>query len=138
MSIITDNSPETLFQRVMQLGGNELDRFVERVLLFQAQRHQTPLQPMDNIPLRFRADLQLLHSLTDQTLIRIIGTDLDVSKQQLYASLLEENSRRSLAPSEQIQLTMLREEADLLMFRRAYAALLLKQRGQSVPNTSHS
>ena len=128
MSVVTDNSAETLFQRVLQLGGSELDRFVERVLSLQAQRHQTPLLPLDNIPLRFHSDLQLLQHLSNQTLVRIIESDIDAPKQALYASLLEENSYRDLSPSEQEQLAILREEADLLMFRRAYAALILKER----------
>ena len=105
-------------------------RKVERVLSLQAQRHQTPLLPLDNIPLRFHSDLQLLQHLSNQTLVRIIESDIDAPKQALYASLLEENSYRDLSPSEQEQLAILREEADLLMFRRAYAALILKERGK--------
>lgn len=90
------------------------------------------LPAVDHIPQRFQADLQQLTLMSDEMLWRLSHVDLEDDRASLYESLLEHNQERPLSPKEQHQLDILREEADLLMFRRSYALLLLKRRGYDV------
>lgn len=87
---------------------------------------------LDSIPSRFRADLQQLALMSDDMLWRLSRIDLADDKAETYETLLELNSERQLLETEQQQLDILREEADLLMFRRSYALLLLKRRGHDI------
>ena len=50
-----------------------------------------------------------------------------------YDDLLIQNSTGTLSAIENKEIDDFRRQADLLMFRKAYAALLLKWRGQRVP-----
>lgn len=90
------------------------------------------LPEVDNVPPRFQADLQQLALMSTDMLWRLSRVDLEDDKADLYETLLELNQERKLSAAEQDQLDSLREEADLLMFRRAYALLLLKRRGYDV------
>ena len=49
-------------------------------------------------------------------------------------ALLEKKSTGALGAKKQERLTILRRQADELMFQKAYAALLLKWRGERVPS----
>lgn len=51
-----------------------------------------------------------------------------------YESLLENKRERKLTEQEEAQLDKLRIEADILMFRKGYAAVLLKRQGWIVPS----
>lgn len=93
---------------------------------------QLLLPAVDHIPQRFHADLQQLTVMSDEMLWRLSRVDLEDDKAALYETLLELNQERELSANEQTQLDILREEADLLMFRRSYALLLLKRRGYDV------
>ena len=50
-----------------------------------------------------------------------------------YETLLEKNQERELTASEKTRLNTLRREADVLMLRKGYAAVLLKLRGYQPP-----
>lgn len=51
-----------------------------------------------------------------------------------YNTLLEKNSSSALTENERLNLVSLRQEADLFMFRKAQAAVLLRWRGYSLPH----
>ncbi len=79
-----------------------------------------------------------MDQMSDALLQQLLTTDLDPEKIKQYETLLEKNQMGNLTTKEQKALTLLREEADLLMFRRAYAAALLKWRGHIVPVSAPS
>ena len=85
------------------------------------------------MPDRFRDDLKALNQLSDDLLLDVVNRDLAEEKAELYEQLLVKNQQGALAENERQTLDTLREEADLLMLRRAYAAALLKWRGHRVP-----
>jgi len=89
---------------------------------------------LDKVPERFRADLSALDRLKDEMLWQIAQTELSDEKSDLYQFFLEKNQQKALTQAESKTLDILREEADLLMFRRSYAFTLLKWRGNRVPN----
>lgn len=107
-----------------------VDAFAEETL----QRSLPPAT--EHMPQRFRADLQQLAFMSDELLWRISRIDLPDDKSADYELLLAANNERDLSATERTQLNNLREEADLLMFRRAYALLLLKRRGHQMPPLS--
>ena len=78
--------------------------------------------------IRFRADLHQFDQMSSELLRTLTTTDLDPQKATFYEELLDKNQREGLTADEQHTLDSLREEADLLMFRRAYAASQLKWR----------
>jgi hypothetical protein len=88
---------------------------------------------MEHVPEQFQADLQTLHSLSDELLWRVTRSELESEKVALYEELLEKNQRGALSEADQAQLDTLRREADLLTLRRSYAYALLKWRGHRIP-----
>jgi len=104
---------------------------MEQVALHSLQMGLPP--SLEQVPARFRADLQALHRLSDAVLWQVARSDLPEDKATLYEDLLEQNQRAGLSATEQETLENLREEADALMLRRTYAYALLKWRGQRLP-----
>jgi hypothetical protein len=52
------------------------------------------------------------------------------------ALLMKKKSQAGLTPEKQQRLEVLRREADVLSFRKSYAAVLLRRRGYEVPTPS--
>lgn len=122
---------EATFQRLQQQAATKqksINAFADEML------NQTLLPTLDHVPEKWRTDLQQLQTMSDGTLWRIAKTEMPEDKIALYDDLLQANSHHLLSPTEQEQLTLLREEADLLMIRRSYALLLLKWRGHTIPD----
>ena len=121
--------PPSLYQRIKEMADASQKPISD--VLIQSIRSGIP-PSLEHVPERFHSDLQSLSRLSNEVLHQIANQELQENKQQLYNSLLTKNSTRILSEEEKIQLTTLREEADLLMFRRAYAAALLKWRGNPI------
>jgi hypothetical protein len=72
--------------------------------------------------------------LAIQTLLLGPGERMGIDRWAAYEVLLEQQKDGTLTPNETVQLKALRREADILMFRKAYAAVLLKCRGYHPPS----
>jgi hypothetical protein len=130
LQTIRMNLSDTLLQRLTDVA-DAAQQSLDEVLL---QTISAGLPPdLARVPGRFRADLRLLNRLDDDMLRQVAGSELDVDKAAEYEALLAQNQNATLDESGQARLAALREQADLLMFRRAYALALLKWRGVSVP-----
>jgi hypothetical protein len=90
------------------------------------------------VPVAFRAELEAMEVLDDRDLWDMAESQLTPDKQRRLAHLIAKNRRGSLTDQERRALTALRTDADRLMLQRAYAYLLLKYRGHSVPNPTES
>ena len=109
---------------------------------FIAQKHPSPDKPnpdkpnidVSHVPALWRRDLQALQQLDDSTLQQVMAVQFDNERMMLYEQLLLANGARELSDKEREQLRLLRDDADLLMIRRSYAALLLTARGYDIPN----
>lgn len=104
---------------------------------FVAQKHPSRNKPdidISHVPELWRRDLQALQSFDDQTLQQVMAVQFDDERMVLYERLLQVNGERDLSDKEREQLRLLRDDADLLMIRRSYAALLLTVRGHDIPN----
>jgi hypothetical protein len=122
-----------VYQQIESLAAakqQSVDALVDETL----QRSLPP--SFEQIPERFRIDLAQLALMSDEMLWRMSRSELPVDKSTSYQSLLAIKHERDLTTQEQSQLDILREEADLLMFRRSYALLLLKRRGHQMPPLS--
>jgi hypothetical protein len=143
MSITTEtltiHLPESAARRlcrVAEIAGRPVDKVAAETLC-------AGLPPLlEDVPPAFQADLARLETLPSEEVreqMRAILPPEDVTR---YESLKATHEERSLNDTEQQEWETLRLEADRLMFRRAYAALLLKWRGEHVPTladieTSH-
>jgi len=122
--------PSALYQRLVEMAEASQQPLTDIVI----QSIQTGLPPsLEHVPDRFRDDLKALNQLSDDVLWDVADRDLADDKAARYEELLIKNQQGALTENEQQALDTLREEADLLMLRRAYAAALLKWRGHPIP-----
>ena len=130
---ITLELPPALYQRLAEVAEASHQSLNDVVL----QSIQTGLPPsLEHVPDRFRADLIALNQLSDDVLWDVAALDLADDKAALYEELLLKNQQGPLEENEQALLDTLREEADVLMLRRAYAYALLKWRGHRIPTVA--
>lgn len=130
MQSVTIHLPDHVYQR-LATAAHSTQKPLDTLVL---QSIQAGLPPdLSHVPARFQTDLRQTDQMSNELLRQLITTDLNPDQAARYKTLLEKNQTDTLTTTEQEALDMLREEADLLMFRRAYAAALLKWRGQIVP-----
>ncbi len=130
MRTITVNLSETLYsqlQRAAELAAQPLDAIVE-----QSLAHSLP-PLLEEIPEAYQSDVYPLLQMTDTELRSEAQRQFPDKLWGEYEALLERKKERPLTMEEQARLDMLRREADVLMFRKGYAAVLLKRRGYRIP-----
>ena len=130
---MTIDLPSHLYRQLNKMAETS-QRPLQEVVI-QSLKTGTPPN-LEHVPVRFQVDLQLLTRMDDALLWQITKTDLSEDHIELYESLLYKNQDARLSSTEQKRLERLREESDVLMFRRAYAYALLKWRGHRIPNLS--
>ena len=91
---------------------------------------------LDEIPVQYHADLFPLLAMDDQALQQELRQAFSPERWAMYETLLDRKKSAPLTNEEERELTDLRHEADIVMFRRTYAAVLLKQRGHALPAPS--
>lgn len=117
----------TRLRRVSEIAHRPIDQVIAETL-------QSILPPLlDDLPVEFQADLALLETWSNDSLRRQMYAKLDDKTLERYDDLLTQHLANALTAAERQELDDLRKQADLLMFRKAYAALLLKWRGQRIP-----
>ncbi|MGH9845025.1 MAG: hypothetical protein ACREEM_40435 [Blastocatellia bacterium] len=129
---ITLTVPDRLYlplQRVAQATNQP----VESLLLTAIQ---SSLPSLDGLPDAVLHRLTELESLDDEGLWQVMLEKVSVEDQQEISSLLARNESGALTPTEQERLASLQEAADLVMLRKARAAVLLRFRGKRVPTLS--
>ncbi|MBI5029670.1 MAG: hypothetical protein HZB51_04030 [Chloroflexi bacterium] len=126
------NLPDNLLRRLND-AADAAQQPLDDVLL---QTIRAGLPPdLAQVPERFRTDLRLLNRMDNDVLLQIARGELEQAKSVEYADLLAQNQNGVLNEADRSRLSALREEADLLMFRRAYALALLKWRGVPIPES---
>jgi len=114
-------------RRVAEISHRPVDDVV-------ADSLRTSLPPLlEDVPTVFRQDLAVLETLSTSDLWQQMRARLDLERLKRYDELLEANSAGGLDVPGQRELAAVRAEADRLMFRKAYAAVLLKWRSERVP-----
>jgi hypothetical protein len=127
--VLTLELPEDVYERVRR-AAKGMNQPLEKALV-NIVRAATP--SLEKVPPEYRADLEALEVLSDETLWKMSQSRLGPSKQRRLESLLDKNQRGELTDRERRALAGLRAEADRLMLQRSYAYLLLKYRGHRLP-----
>jgi hypothetical protein len=127
---ITINLSDSLYkqlQRAAELSHQPLEAIVE-----QSLTHSLP-PLLEDIPAEYQADIYPLLHMNEAELQQEVNRVFPPNKWTEYELLLNKKRLGSLTASEKIRLDDLRYKADVLTFRKGYAAVLLKRRGQIIP-----
>lgn len=127
---ITITLPDTLYAQLKRTST--LSRQPIEEIIADSLTHSIP-PLLEDIPVDYQADVFPLLQMGVAELQQETRRMFDNKRWQRYESLLEQQRARELTAVEQTELDTLRHEADALMFRKGYAAVLLKRRGYQPP-----
>jgi hypothetical protein len=131
---LTLELPEDVYERVRR-AAKGMKQPLEKALV-NIVRAATP--SLEKVPFEYRAKLDAMEDLDDERLWKISERRLAPAKQRQLTRLLEKNQRGTLTAEERQALLGLRAAADRLMLKRSYAYVLLKYRGNRIPNLRES
>jgi hypothetical protein len=130
MQAVTIKLPNDIYdqlRRTAELTKQPLDTVI-------AQSLSHSLSPLlEEIPTDYQSDVFPLLEMSDRTLQQEVERTFPAETWSEYETLLQRKKEGALSVAEQVSLDELRYQADLLTFRKAYAAVLLKRRGHRVP-----
>jgi hypothetical protein len=127
---VTIELPEPVFRQLMRLA-EAAHQPVEAIV---AQSVMSNLPPSaDNAPPELQPELLRMQELSTDELFDIAQAQAEPSQHSRHTELLSRNAEGLLTLEEQQELSALRQAADLLMLRKAYAWSLLRWRGQRIP-----
>ena len=127
---LTIRLPVAAAQRLRRVA-EVIHRPIDEVIAETLRAGLPPL--LEDVPAVYRDDLAELETLPTETLRQHLRAEVDSGTLTRYDALLAANASGKLDEARQQKLANLRAEADRLMFRKAYAALLLKWRGERIP-----
>jgi hypothetical protein len=126
---VTLTLPDNFFQPI-QRAARATNQPVEELLLTALQ---ASLPSLEGLPPEAERNLVELELLDDQALWRVMLETVPAEDQDQLDELLSRNQNGALTEKEREQLTALQRRADLVMLRKARAAVLLRFRGKRVP-----
>ncbi len=126
---ITLELPEG-FIKPLQRAARATKQPIEKLLL---KALQTSLPPIEGLPENFIENLTLLENCNDAELRRVLKEKVSAKTIREISELLEKKKEKSLTEKESKTLEDLQQEADLMMLRKARAAVLLRFRGHRPP-----
>lgn len=127
---LTVELPASAFQLLTHIA--ELLQESPEVLAAQSIVGNLP-PSVENAPAEIQAELLAMQKLPVETLLEIAQSQVSPSQQARYLALQEKQEAVSLTPAERQELRDLRQGADQLMLRKAYAWAILRWRGQHIP-----
>ena len=126
---ITLTLPDDVLQPVQRVA-QATQQSVEELLVAALQ---AALPSLEGLPSDLMPQLVALESLDDQTLWRVMLESVPLNQQHRLHDLLLRNQAGILTDPEREQLALLQQQADLVMLRKARAAVLLRFRGKRIP-----
>jgi hypothetical protein len=126
---ITLTLPDDVLQPVQRVA-QATKQSVEELLVIALQ---ATLPTLEGLPPDIMPHLIALESLDDQALWRVMLETVPLDQQHQLHDLLIRNQAGTLTDVEREQLAILQQQADLVMLRKARAAVLLRFRGKRVP-----
>jgi hypothetical protein len=127
---ITIELPETVLQQLTRIA--ELTHQTIETLVTQSVLTNLPPLP-DNAPPELQQALLDLQNLSNEELKTIANGRVISLQQERHEILLEKNQSGQLTAAERQELGQLRQAADELMLKKAYAWSILRWRGQKIP-----
>jgi hypothetical protein len=97
---------------------------------------QSSLPPLEGLPEDIIENLTALETLDDQSLWRVMGKTVPAALQRELSALLERQQSATLSVEEHERLATKQRQADLVMLRKARAAVLLRFRGKRIPTVA--
>jgi hypothetical protein len=114
-------------RRVAEIAHRSVDEVITETL-------SSTLPPLlEDVPAQFRDLLHELEPFSTTSLWKVMHEMMREGKQSRYDALLAFTRNGDLETAEREEFSKLQNEADRLMIRKAYAALLLKWRGERIP-----
>jgi hypothetical protein len=126
---ITLTLPDSFF-RPIQRTAQATNQPVEELLLHALQ---ASLPSLESLPDDIIENLTALETLDDRSLWQVMGETVPAKLQRELSALLEQRQSDSLSTTERERLATLQQQADLVMLRKARAAVLLRFRGKRIP-----
>ncbi|MEW6206804.1 MAG: hypothetical protein AB1631_00450 [Acidobacteriota bacterium] len=126
---VTVELPEEIYDKVKR-AARATKRPVRQMLVSILK---SAMPSLDEFPPEYRAELEKMETFSDEELLETAKARLSSTQQRRLNYLLRKNQAEGLNGRERESLTALSKEADRLTLCRAYAYLLLKQRGHPVP-----
>lgn len=126
---VTLTLPDSVLQPVKRTA-EAVQQPIEELLVSALQ---SSLPPLQGLPDEVITDLTALETLNNEALSRVMSETVPSETQAAVSKLLERQHRGVSNISEQQRLTTLQQEADLVMLRKARAAVLLRFRGKRLP-----
>lgn len=123
--------PESVYQHLARIA----EETAQPIALLAAQSVVSNLPPSveDALP-ELRADLLKLQTLETEELLNVAQSEIGSADHVRQVELLEKHKDGQLTEPERQELSGLRQAADRLMLRKAYAWSILRWRGQRVPS----
>jgi len=131
MQTITIKLTDTIYRQLMRAA--ELMRQPFDAIVEQSLAHSLP-PLVEEIPSAYQPDVYPLLEMSDAELNVEARRRFPAEQWTEYEELLNKKKEIPLTTQEQARLNALRREADVLTFRKGYAAVLLKRRGQRFPS----
>ena len=130
MQPVTIELPEPVMRQLMRIAA-ATQQSIETLV---AQSVLSNLPPSaENAPPELQVELLAMQTLSTDELFAIAQAQAEPTQSHRHAELLEKNQEGQLSLDERQELTDLRQAADQLMLRKAYAWALLRWRGQKLP-----
>ena len=130
MQPITIELPESVMRQLLRMAA-ATQQSIETLV---AQSVLSNLPPSaENAPPEIQAELLAMQTLSTDELLAIAQAEAEAAQWYRHSELLEQNQEGQLSLDEGQELTDLRQTADQLMLRKAYAWALLRWRGQKLP-----
>jgi len=126
---ITLTLPDDVFQPLQRVA-QATHQPVEDLLLTALQ---VSLPPLEGLSAETIEDLTTLETLSDQALWEVMRETVPPDQQKQLHELLERHRSGPLTETERERLAALQQSADLVMLRKARAAVLLRFRGKRIP-----
>lgn len=130
---ITIHLPDDLYRRLERLA-NLSHQPLEGLIVKTLSSNLPPLP--DDLPTSARSALQALEGLSDDELQHRMRSTMPQDQYERLTELREQRRDGTLNADDQAELDQLLEAADTLTLEKAYAAVLLKWRGQQLPPVS--
>lgn len=127
---ITIHISDMLYQQLRQ-AASLFHQPAEAIILSSLNHTLPPL--LEEIPGEYQRDVFPLLAMNDDELQYESQRTFPPERWQEYEQLLGQKKMTALTRDEQRTLDKLRREADVMTFRRSYAAVLLKRRGHPLP-----
>lgn len=127
---LTVQLPEDLFQSLQRIA-QAIQRPIEEIVLCAMT---TRLPASEGLPDEIIENLASLELLDAAALRQVMLSSVPPQPAQVLCELLRQQQNSALSVAAQEELDELLREADLLLLRKARAALLLRLRGNHVPS----